>query len=307
MHARVTGLQPDATFQQCVEAATYMAKEHGWRCEVTREFEYQFQRERQRLSRDDLRDESVIVFLTALAQPAAAAGATEDEATHAVRGSEFLKLVVARSDFRLFSVPDTDPSSYLAVARAEYKRFLRSTGCTFAWMLVKQGSIPLGRLVFQLDSAKAPRTCQNFVYLCRGDLPDATVPGVGKVKLSYKQSRVFRVVANGWIQAGDIVEPRLGNGGCSIFGRHFPDETFEVPHDDEGVLGMANDGEHTNASSFYLTVAPSAWMNKRYVAFGRVVEGMHVLRALRDLKTMHNQAPVDDVVIDDCGEISTDP
>ena len=69
---------------------------------------------------------------------------------------------------------------------------------------------------------------------------------------------------------------------------------------------MANDGEHTNSSSFYITCGKSGWMNKRYVAFGRVVEGLKVLRALKELKTKHNQSPVDDVVIADCGEVSTD-
>ena len=45
-------------------------------------------------------------------------------------------------------------------------------------MLIKQGDIPLGRLTFQLYSNRAPRTCQNFLYLCRGDLPDGRVRAV---------------------------------------------------------------------------------------------------------------------------------
>jgi peptidylprolyl isomerase len=336
---RVIGIQQTALFQQSVEAATHLEREHkhqGWKADIVRNFEYEFDRERTKIvssssssDNDNLADADVIVILSG------STTTVEEENNNSAEkkkpafsfpepkilsGEDFLTFVCENSDFRVFNDNNNDKedgSSYLSLARAQYRRFLKASGCHFAWMLITHNDVPLGRIVFQLFTAKAPRTCQNFLYLCRGDLPDvenATIVDRDsgkervepKIKLSYKNSRVFRVVQNGWIQAGDILEPKLGNGGYSVYGRHFPDETFEVEHSDEGILGMANDGEHTNASSFYITMQPAAWMNKRYVAFGRAVEGVKVLRALKALKTKHNQSPVDDVIIADCGEISMD-
>lgn len=46
------------------------------------------------------------------------------------------------------------------------------------------------------------------------------------------------------------------------------DESFAVSHSKQGMLGMANKGPHTNASQFYITLQPTAWMDLTYVAFG---------------------------------------
>jgi peptidylprolyl isomerase len=328
---RVLGIQHNPIFQQCVEAANHMEKENGkqnWVADIVRNFEYRFDRERAQLviqsqnnNNSQQEDEKitdhndVIVTLN---------GSNEVDTNLSFNnrifsGESFVNFVSRRSDFRLFSVPDADPQSYVSLARLHHRRFLKSTGCHFSWMLIKQGDVPLGRITFQLFSNKAPRTCQNFLYLCRGDLPDVEAeittnidgqePSTKKqkIQLTYKNSRIFRVVGpNGWIQGGDIVDPKRGNGGFSVYGRHFPDETFEIEHNDEGIVGMSNDGEHTNASSFYITLGPAAWMNKRYVAFGRVVEGLKVLRALKLVQTKHNQSPVQDITIADCGEINTE-
>lgn len=46
------------------------------------------------------------------------------------------------------------------------------------------------------------------------------------------------------------------------------DENFSVPHNQRGIVGMANKGRHTNASQFYITLQPTPWMDTKYVAFG---------------------------------------
>lgn len=48
------------------------------------------------------------------------------------------------------------------------------------------------------------------------------------------------------------------------------DESFAVLHNKRGILGMANKGPHTNGSQFYITLQPTPWMDRTYVAFGFV-------------------------------------
>jgi peptidylprolyl isomerase len=305
---RIIGLQEDPSFQQCAEAARYVNTEHpeAFSVAIERCLPFVFERERRQLAAasgahsDDIAAERVLVLALT---PSASA---DDKAV--LTAPEFLERIMAATDFRLFNVADDAADSYRTVARREYFRFLRSTGHCFAWILLKKNDQILGRLTFELFTDKAPFTCQNFLHLCRGDLPDAVDAATGeKVRLSYKKSRVFRIVKGGWIQAGDITPPYAGNGGRSTFAnKTFPDESFDVKHDDEGILGMANDGEHTAASSFYVTVGKSSWMNGRYVAFGRVIEGLDLVRTLHGLETKHSQAPKDLIEIDECGQLLID-
>ena len=58
-------------------------------------------------------------------------------------------------------------------------------------------------------------------------------------KLRYKGAPFHRVVKDAWIQGGDIVSGR-GDGGASIFGETFADESFAVKFDSPGILAMAN-------------------------------------------------------------------
>lgn len=48
------------------------------------------------------------------------------------------------------------------------------------------------------------------------------------------------------------------------------DESFAVSHSKRGILGMANKGPHSNGSQFYITLQPTPWMDRTYVAFGFV-------------------------------------
>lgn len=48
------------------------------------------------------------------------------------------------------------------------------------------------------------------------------------------------------------------------------DECFAISHYKRGILGMANKGPHSNGSQFYITLQPTLWMDRIYVAFGFV-------------------------------------
>eukprot|EP01062_Namystynia_karyoxenos_P064380 TRINITY_DN57328_c0_g1_i1.p1 TRINITY_DN57328_c0_g1~~TRINITY_DN57328_c0_g1_i1.p1 ORF type:complete len:367 (+),score=143.27 TRINITY_DN57328_c0_g1_i1:80-1102(+) len=231
-------------------------------------------------------------------------------------GLEFVDFVRALTDFKLFHYPagSDDPDSYANAAQRRYKDFLRRTGGSYCWMEIKVGEAEPRRIVFQLFTDKCPMTSENFRRLCLGDLPPTQVPGTQKkVKLHYQGCTIFRVVKDGWVQGGDISNPgtmKAGSGGLSIFQDYggqgqptFPDECFDIAHDDEGILGMANVGPHTNGSQFYITVARQQWMNGKYVAFGRVVDGIRVVRQIHAVPTKPNQAPSVPIVIVRCGEL----
>uniref|UniRef100_A0A8C7VDK4 Peptidyl-prolyl cis-trans isomerase n=1 Tax=Oncorhynchus mykiss TaxID=8022 RepID=A0A8C7VDK4_ONCMY len=185
---------------------------------------------------------------------------------------------------------------YLALADDYYSKHLHSTGHTFVYMDISIRGDSVGRLLFELFTELCPKTCKNFQALCTGEA------GLSQsdLILSYKGSVFHRVVPNGWIQGGDISAPGKGNGGESIYGPTFEDESFAVSHSRRGILGMANQGPHSNSSQFYITLQPALWMDRQYVAFGQVVEGTEVLRRLEEVPT-YNERPKQDCKVADCG------
>ncbi|NP_001394935.1 probable inactive peptidyl-prolyl cis-trans isomerase-like 6 isoform 6 [Mus musculus] len=158
---------------------------------------------------------------------------------------------------------------------------------------------PIGRLIFELYCDACPRTCTNFQVLCTG------TSGFSErgTKLHYKDSIFHRVVQNGWIQGGDIVQGR-GDDGESIYGPTFEDENFSIPHNKRGVLGMVNKGHHTNGSQFYITLQAAPYLDKKYVAFGQLIEGTHVLKQL-ELVPTENERPLLLCSIADSGVLYT--
>lgn len=95
-----------------------------------------------------------------------------------------------------------------------------------------------------------------------------TSPASTCARLNYKGSPFHRVVRDAWVQGGDILTG-AGDGGVSIYGEVFGDESFAVDLNESGILAMANDGPHTNGSQFLVTLAPQPWLNYKVVGFGR--------------------------------------
>lgn len=149
---------------------------------------------------------------------------------------------------------------------------------------------PLGRVVCELFNDITPKTCENFRALCTGEKG-----------LTYKSSIVHRVVEDFMIQMGDFTKGD-GTGGESIYGKKFDDENFNMKHE-VGVLSMANAGPGTNGSQFFITCKPCPFLNGKHVVFGKVLNGLDVVRAIEAVPTLDRDRPIYPPVITRCGQL----
>jgi cyclophilin family peptidyl-prolyl cis-trans isomerase len=121
-----------------------------------------------------------------------------------------------------------------------------------------------GEIVAELHAAQAPLTVENFVNLARAGFYDGTT--------------FHRVIPGFMAQGGDPTG--TGRGGP---GYQFEDEINpSLRHNGPGVLSMANAGPGTNGSQFFITFDATPHLDGRHTVFGQVVEGMQVLRSIRE-------------------------
>ncbi|KAF2152054.1 hypothetical protein K461DRAFT_294910 [Myriangium duriaei CBS 260.36] len=158
---------------------------------------------------------------------------------------------------------------------------------------VSIGAEPAGRLVIELFTDKAPKTCENFLALCTG-----THKG-----LTYATSPFHRVIDDFMIQGGDITAGD-GTGGLSIYGPTFDDENLSWrPLDSPGLVCMANRGPDTNTSQFFITLTPCPHLNAKHTVFGHLISGDSVLSSIAAQPVDASDRPKTPILISRCGQL----
>ena len=137
-----------------------------------------------------------------------------------------------------------------------------------------------GVFVAEMFEDKAPLTTKNFIEL---------------VEKGFYDGIIFPRVIDGFmIQGGDPTGTGMGGPGYKI-----KDEFGEgLKHDDEGILSMANAGPNTGGSQFFITLAPTPWLNGHHAIFGKVVEGMDVVRLIGVVPTDFRDRPREAVTME---------
>lgn len=138
----------------------------------------------------------------------------------------------------------------------------------------------MGSFSIELFEDKAPATTKNFIDLAEKGFFDGII---------------FHRVINGFmIQGGDPTGTGRGGPGYTI-----PDEFHaDLTHSGPGILSMANAGPNTGGSQFFITLEATPWLDGKHAVFGKVTEGMDVVRSIGSTATGPGDRPLQEVVME---------
>ena len=138
----------------------------------------------------------------------------------------------------------------------------------------------LGNFSVELFEDQTPITTENFIDLAEKGFYDGVI--------------FHRVIDGFMIQGGDPEGTGMGGPGYTIEDEFLDDLRFAG----EGILAMANTGmPHTGGSQFFITLDKTPWLNGHHTIFGKVKEGMDVVRRIGHSETDMADRPPEDVVI----------
>jgi cyclophilin family peptidyl-prolyl cis-trans isomerase len=142
-----------------------------------------------------------------------------------------------------------------------------------------------GDITIELFLTKAPITAGNFLKLAEADF--------------YNGVKFHRVIPGFMIQGGD---PNTRNGNRNLYGTGgpgytIPDEFILGLSNVTGTISMANAGPNTGGSQFFINTVDNTDLDGRHAVFGRVVEGMDVVRAIERVRVGERDIPVEPVII----------
>lgn len=143
-----------------------------------------------------------------------------------------------------------------------------------------------GDIKLQLFPTEAPKTVENFINLASSGF--------------YNGTKFHRIIKDFMIQGGDPLskdnsqKSKWGTGGP---GYSFEDEFSEKLSNVPGTISMANSGPNTNGSQFFINVAQNTFLDGKHSVFGQVIEGGEVVMGISGVETDANDAPLQDIII----------
>jgi peptidyl-prolyl cis-trans isomerase B (cyclophilin B) len=151
----------------------------------------------------------------------------------------------------------------------------------------------MGEISIELDHEKAPKTCENFEQYAKDGFYDGTI---------------FHRVIEGFMIQGGGFEPGMQQKDTK---GNVENEADNGLKNDRGTIAMARTSDpHSATAQFFINIfnndslnhtapTPQGW---GYCVFGKVVDGIYVVDAIRDVETSqsggHGDVPVEDVVIE---------
>jgi len=154
----------------------------------------------------------------------------------------------------------------------------------------------MGDIVIDLFPNHAPKTVANFVELATGQR-EWTHPKTGKKSKDnlYDGTVFHRVISGFMIQGGDPAGNGTGGPGYKFADEFHPELVFDRPY----LLAMANAGPGTNGSQFFITVAPTSWLNRKHSIFGEVTDSASqaIVDAIAEVETGAQDRPKSEVKI----------
>ena len=153
-----------------------------------------------------------------------------------------------------------------------------------------------GDITIELFPNQTPKTVANFVELATG-AKEWVDPNIGeKVKKNLYDGTIFhRVIPGFMIQGGDPLGSGMGGPGYNFADEFHGELNFDRPY----LLAMANAGPNTNGSQFFITVAPTTWLNRKHSIFGEVKDAASqaIVDKIAAAKTGANDKPVQAIKI----------
>ena len=156
-----------------------------------------------------------------------------------------------------------------------------------------------GDILVELFEDQAPVTVQNFVNLAEGS-KEWQNPATGQKSNEplYNGTVFHRVIEGFMIQGGDPTGTGTGGPGYTFNDEIHPELQFDRPY----LLAMANaglrGGQGTNGSQFFITVAPTTWLNRKHTIFGEVADGADVVQAIANTERDAMDRPLQEVVLE---------
>ncbi|MEU4741849.1 peptidylprolyl isomerase [Actinosynnema sp. NPDC023658] len=154
-----------------------------------------------------------------------------------------------------------------------------------------------GDIRINLFPDHAPKTVANFVGLAEGTKSYTEPNAKGDSSGPFYDGAIFhRVIAGFMLQGGDPTGTGRGGPGYKFADEFHPELQFNKPY----LLAMANAGPNSNGSQFFITVAPTTWLNFKHTIFGEVADqdSRNVVDAIGAAPTGAGDRPVTDVVIE---------
>jgi peptidyl-prolyl cis-trans isomerase B (cyclophilin B) len=150
-----------------------------------------------------------------------------------------------------------------------------------------------GVITIELDEEKAPKSAANFLEY---------------VKSGHYDGTVFHRVINGFMVQGGGFAPGMEQKPS---GKPIDNEADNGLKNDKYTVAMARTNDpHSATAQFFINVGDNDFLNHTaptprgwgYAVFGKVVDGMDIVDAIKEVKTGrsggHQDVPVEDVVIE---------